>query len=145
MFVGIWAQLQTCVRLFATLWTAARQTPLSMGFSRQEYWRMEWVAISLSRGSSWPKDWTCVFYLAGGFFTTEPPGKPLQMFNCTLKWSVIFESPKIYELDMIDDKLLLFDRLENWVIRENLSESVSNYFSYHLFLYISIEELSLLT
>ena len=26
------------VRLFATLWTAAHQAPLSMGFSRQEYW-----------------------------------------------------------------------------------------------------------
>ena len=28
----------SCVRLFATPWTAARQTPLSTGFSRQEYW-----------------------------------------------------------------------------------------------------------
>ena len=27
-----------CVQLFATLRTAARQVPLSMGFSRQEYW-----------------------------------------------------------------------------------------------------------
>ena len=27
----------SCVRLFATPWTAARQAPLSMGFSRQEY------------------------------------------------------------------------------------------------------------
>ena len=26
------------VQLFATLWTAAHQSPLSMGFSRQEYW-----------------------------------------------------------------------------------------------------------
>ena len=26
------------VRLFATPWTVAHQTPLSMGFSRQEYW-----------------------------------------------------------------------------------------------------------
>ena len=26
------------VQLFATLWTRARQAPLSMGFSRQEYW-----------------------------------------------------------------------------------------------------------
>ena len=25
-------------RLFATLWTVAYQAPLSMGFSRQEYW-----------------------------------------------------------------------------------------------------------
>ena len=28
----------SCVQLFATLWTVARQAPLSMGFSRQEYW-----------------------------------------------------------------------------------------------------------
>ena len=26
------------VQLFATLWTISCQTPLSMGFSRQEYW-----------------------------------------------------------------------------------------------------------
>ena len=26
------------VRLFVTSWTVARQAPLSMGFSRQEYW-----------------------------------------------------------------------------------------------------------
>ena len=26
------------VRFFATQWTIAHQTPLSMGFSRQEYW-----------------------------------------------------------------------------------------------------------
>ena len=28
----------SCVRLFVTLWTVAHQTPLSLGFSRQEYW-----------------------------------------------------------------------------------------------------------
>ena len=28
----------SCARLFATLWTVARQAPLSMGFSRQELW-----------------------------------------------------------------------------------------------------------
>ena len=28
----------SCVRLFVTPWTVARQAPLSMGFSRQEYW-----------------------------------------------------------------------------------------------------------
>ena len=30
--------LVSCVQLFATLWTVAHQTPLSVGFSRQEYW-----------------------------------------------------------------------------------------------------------
>ena len=28
----------SCVQLFVTAWTAAHQAPLSMGFSRQEYW-----------------------------------------------------------------------------------------------------------
>ena len=28
----------SCVQHFATPWTAAHQAPLSMGFSRQEYW-----------------------------------------------------------------------------------------------------------
>ena len=28
----------SCVRLFATPWTAACQAPLSMSFPRQEYW-----------------------------------------------------------------------------------------------------------
>ena len=27
-----------CVWLFVTLWTVAHQTPVSMGFSLQEYW-----------------------------------------------------------------------------------------------------------
>ena len=31
-------KLLTCVRFFATPWTVAHQAPLSMGFSRQEYW-----------------------------------------------------------------------------------------------------------
>ena len=28
----------SCVRIFVTLWTIARQVPLSMGLSRQECW-----------------------------------------------------------------------------------------------------------
>ena len=31
-------QLLSSVRLFATPWAVASQAPLSMGFSRQEYW-----------------------------------------------------------------------------------------------------------
>ena len=29
---------KSCQALFETLWTVAHQAPLSMGFSRQEYW-----------------------------------------------------------------------------------------------------------
>ena len=28
----------SCVQLFVTTWTVPHQAPLSMGFSRQEYW-----------------------------------------------------------------------------------------------------------
>ena len=39
---------------------------------------LEWVAVPTSMGSSQPSDWThvsCISCIAGGFFTTEPPGK----------------------------------------------------------------------
>ena len=42
-FSSVWkwkvkVKLLSCVQLLATPWTAAHQAPLSMGFSRQEYW-----------------------------------------------------------------------------------------------------------
>ena len=37
----------SCVRLLATPWTAAYQTPLSMGFSRQEYYSGGAIAFSM--------------------------------------------------------------------------------------------------
>ena len=30
---------------------------------------LEWIAIPFSRGSSWPRDWTQVSYIADRFFT----------------------------------------------------------------------------
>ena len=63
---------------YVTLWTAAHQAPLSMGFSRQE---LEWVAMLFSRGSSQPRNQTQVSYIAGKFFSTAPLGKQLK------KWS----------------------------------------------------------
>ena len=38
MSCGAGAQLLNRVPVFVTLWTAALQAPLSMEFSRQEYW-----------------------------------------------------------------------------------------------------------
>ena len=37
---------------------------------------LEWVAISFTSDSSPHRDQTHVSCIAGGFFTTEPPGKP---------------------------------------------------------------------
>ena len=48
-----------CIQRFATPWTVACQTPLSMEFSRQER-ILDWVAISFFRTSSQPRDQTWV-------------------------------------------------------------------------------------
>ena len=60
---------------FATPWTVTCQAPLSMGFPRQEYWSGLPLPSpgDLPDPGIEPKSPA----LAGGFFTSEPPGKPL--------------------------------------------------------------------
>ena len=62
------------VQLFVTPWAVTCQAPLSIGFSRQE---MELVTISLSRGSSPPRDQTRVSSVF--CVPAEPSGKPKQI------------------------------------------------------------------
>ena len=50
-----------------TTWTIACQAPLSMGFLQARI--LEWVAIPFSRGSSRPRNWTHISYIAVRFFT----------------------------------------------------------------------------
>ena len=60
---------------FATPWSVAHQVPLSMGFPRQEYWS----GLPFPSPGGLPDlgiEPTSPA-LAGGFFTTGPPGKPL--------------------------------------------------------------------
>ena len=65
------------VRFFVTPWTVAHQAPLSMEFSRQEYWSQ--LPFPLLGGPPDPGIQS-VFLAppasAGRFFATEPPGKP---------------------------------------------------------------------
>ena len=66
----------SCVRLFATLWTVVHQAPLSMTFSRQEYWS----ALPFPPPEDLPSpgiESSSVSCIANAFFTTAPPGKPL--------------------------------------------------------------------
>ena len=70
-------QSLSCVQFFVTLWTVAHQAPLSMRFPRQEYW--SGLPFSPPRDLLEPgiKPMSPVSpALAGGLFTTEPPGKP---------------------------------------------------------------------
>ena len=59
---------------FVTPWkTIAHQVPLSTGFSRQEYW--SGLPFPSSGDLPDPGIETMSPALAGGFFTTKPPGK----------------------------------------------------------------------
>ena len=60
------------VELFAPLWTIDHQAPLPMVFPKQEYWSGLPSPGHLLDPGIEPMSPA----LAGGFFTTEPPGKP---------------------------------------------------------------------
>ena len=62
----------SCVWLFVTLWVIARQSPLSMGFSRQEYWSgLPWPPLGALPDSGIKPASPVSPALAGGFFTTS--------------------------------------------------------------------------
>ena len=75
--VCVWAQLLSRVWLFATQWTVAYQAPLSMGFPQQEYWSGFPFPSPGDLPDPGIKSESPA--LAGGFFTTEPPGKPIYL------------------------------------------------------------------
>ena len=66
---------------FATQWILTHQAPLSMGFPRQEYWN---GLPFLSPGDLPHSGIEPVSpELTDGFFTAEPPGKPLKYVKCS--------------------------------------------------------------
>ena len=68
------------VRLCVTQQTAALQAPRSLGFSRQEHWN-GLPFPSPEQGLPDPGIESPFPALAGEFFTTEPPGKPLHIMS----------------------------------------------------------------
>ena len=71
------------VQLFVTPWTTAHQAPLSMEFSRQEYWSR----LQLPTPGDLPDPGLkpASSALAGRFFTTEPPEKPFHLMRIQQK------------------------------------------------------------
>ena len=61
---------------FATPWIVAHQAPLSMGFPRQEYWSR--LLFPSPGDLPDPGIKPASPALAGGFFTTEAPRKPVK-------------------------------------------------------------------
>ena len=74
--------LLRCVRLFETPWNVVRQASLSMGFSREEYCSgLPFPSPGDRPDSGIEPAFSASPALAGGFFTTEPPGKRIECFG----------------------------------------------------------------
>ena len=85
---------------------------------------LEWVAISFSSRPSWPKDQTLplVFSaLAGRFFTTGPPGKPLY----TSTWHLLFWD-SITFIDIKVSSVIASSTLSPGIQRTVLSEHLNH-------------------
>ena len=91
-----WAQLLYHVQIFATLWTIAHQVPLSMVFSRQEYWSGLPFPIPecLPNPGIQPVS-PLSPSLAGTFFTTVPHCE-----HTKLPFSLLFSVSEIQSLPM---------------------------------------------
>ena len=77
-------KLLSCIRFSVTPQTVACQVPLSMGFSRQEYWSGLLFPSPGDLPNPAIKPGSPVSpALAGRFFTTEPPGKSL--YKCRIQ------------------------------------------------------------
>ena len=96
-----------------TPWTVAQQAPLSMGFSRQEYWR---VLLCRPPGDL-PDPGTELESLAspawaGGFFTTSATWEaPDVLYYCTLQGILRF-------------KMLVFNVLFAWKVLQTYYSTV---------------------
>ena len=78
------------IQLFERPWTVAHQAPLSMEFSRQEYWSGlpfpspgDLPDLGIEPPSTASSESPA---LEGRFFTTEQPGKPLATETSLLKY-----------------------------------------------------------
>ena len=99
-------------KLCPTLWRPHAYSPAGSsvhGVSQAS--TLEWVTISFSRGSSWPKEWTCVSCIAG-FFTAESSGKPYQGRGTCL----FFLRPQYmkYKSEQIKDSWYTYKHTQNW-------------------------------
>ena len=75
------AMLCLVAQLCPTLWDPMDFSPPGSSVYGISQARIpEWVTMPSSRGSSQPRDGTQVCHIAGGFFTTEPSGKPKALY-----------------------------------------------------------------
>ena len=95
--VHVCSAASACVQLFVTPWTVAHQAPLSMGFSRQEYWS----GFPCPPPEDLPNPgikpyFLCLLRWQVDSLFTESPGKP----SISESWSVLGRSCRCFPRDL---------------------------------------------
>ena len=104
-------------KLCLTLWTVAHQSPLSKGFSRQEYW--SGLPFPSPGESSQPRNWTQVSCIAGRFFTNWAIRKP-QFLEVTFK---SLKAPWVIEISFLWWTLWVYGLLKWLTGKESTCQS----------------------
>ena len=87
---------KSCLTL-ATPWTVDCSLPDSSVHGISQARILEWVAISFSRGSSWPRDQTRVSFIEGIFFIDWASREPPNLLVCR-KYEVLKNQEKLHIL-----------------------------------------------
>ena len=127
-------KLLICVQLFVTPWTIAYQVPLSMGFSRQEYWNG--LPFPSPGDLPHPGIQPTSPALAGKLFTTEPQGSPNGMRGtgnfvfCDLfgnRWVYLFCNNSLSTYDLCTLLYVSFMSIQNFKHFQNLQRPYISY------------------
>ena len=90
-----WLIILSCVQFFVTPWTVAHQAALSMGFFMQGY--LSGLSFPPVGDVSDPGTTPASLALAGGFFTTEPLGKPMRVYYKKYKRNLYYAIGKMLQ------------------------------------------------
>ena len=101
---------------------------------------LEWFAISSSRWSSLPRDWTQISCIAGGFYTVEPLGKLIYiMVTYKMYFQLTAKKSNLYKLIRPNACMLnRFGRVQLW---DPMAVTCRTVFSVHGLLQARILEL----
>ena len=125
----------SCVWPFATPWAAACQAPLSMEFSRQEYWS----GLPFPSPGDLPNQGikpmaSASSALAGRFFSTEPPGNSKATWVSWKSKKTIFSCPEHSKIvteyasyQLIASELQIHPF---WLLSENEAGTLKYYFPF---------------
>ena len=86
---------------------------------------LEWVAYPFSSGSSWPRNWTRVSCIAGGFFTSWATREALRIWEKVYIGKLVRSVCKYFKCDLVENWIYVrwkgwWEVVKFWICSEGL-------------------------